>query len=150
MLISDWISDVCSSDLPLGKRHLRYVTTSFDLVNVKRDTGKTLDVIQSPWFQKLWPEVELKTTGRLSFGNYDTGTRLGVAFKSVTGKRGDRLVVDDPHSILGAESEVQRDTAVTMFIEGGLNRTKDWETSAIVIVMQRSEEHTHELQSLMR
>src|SRR3546814_15143354 len=112
MRISDGSSDVCSSDLlrprliinvppgsskstivtvlwqayewgPLGKRHLRYVTTSFDLVNVKRDTGKTLDVIQSPWFQKLWPEVELKTTGRLSFGNYDTGTRLGAAFKSV-------------------------------------------------------------------
>lgn len=125
---------------PLGKRHLRYVTTSFDLVNVKRDTGKTLDVIRSRWFQSLWPEVDLKTEGVLSFSNYDTGSRLGVAFKSVTGKRGDRLVVDDPHSILGAESETQRDTAVTMFIEGGLNRTNDWETSAIVVVMQRLHE----------
>lgn len=125
---------------PLGKRHHRFVTTSFDLVNVKRDTGKTLDVIRSRWFQSLWPEVELKTEGVLSFGNTDTGTRLGVAFKSVTGKRGDRLVVDDPHSILGAESETQRDTAVTMFIEGGLNRTNDWETSAIVVVMQRLHE----------
>ena len=125
---------------PLGKRHLRYVTTSFDLINVKRDTGKTLDVIRSRWFRSLWPEVELKTEGVLSFSNYDTGSRLGVAFKSVTGKRGDRLVVDDPHSILGAESETQRDTAVTMFIEGGLNRTNDWETSAIVIVMQRLHE----------
>lgn len=125
---------------PLGKRHMRYVTTSFDLVNVKRDTGKTLDVIRSRWFQSLWPEVELKTEGVLSFSNYDTGSRLGVAFKSVTGKRGDRLVVDDPHSILGAESETQRDSAVTMFIEGGLNRTNDWETSAIVVVMQRLHE----------
>jgi predicted phage terminase large subunit-like protein len=125
---------------PLGKRHLRYVTTSFDLVNVKRDTSKTLDVIRSRWFQSLWPEVELKTEGVLSFSNYDTGSRLGVAFKSVTGKRADRLVVDDPHSILGAESETQRDGAVTMFIEGGLNRTNDWETSAIVIVMQRLHE----------
>jgi hypothetical protein len=58
----------------------------------------------------------------------------------VTGKRGDRLVVDDPHSILGAESETERDKAITMFIEGGLNRTNDWETSAIVIVMQRLHE----------
>ena len=125
---------------PLGRRHLRYVTTSYDLLNVKRDTGKTLDIIRSRWFQSLWPEVELKTEGVLSFSNYDTGSRLGVAFKSVTGKRGDRLVVDDPHSILGAESETQRDSAVTMFIEGGLNRTNDWETSAIVIVMQRLHE----------
>lgn len=125
---------------PLGRRHLRYVTTSYDLINVKRDTGKTLDVIRSRWFQSLWPEVELKTEGVLSFSNYDTGTRLGVAFKSITGKRGDRLIVDDPHSILGAESETQRDGAVTAFIEGGLNRTNDWETSAIVIVMQRLHE----------
>lgn len=122
---------------PLGKRHLRYVTTSFDLVNVKRDTGKTLDVIRSEWFQSLWPEVELKTQGILSFSNYDTGSRLGVAFKSVTGKRGDRLIVDDPHSVLGAESETERDKYVRLFIEGGLNRTNDWETSAIVVVMQR-------------
>lgn len=122
---------------PLGKRHLRFVSTSFDLVNVKRDTAKTLDVIRSEWFRRLWPEVSLKTEGVLSFSNTDTGSRLGVAFKSVTGKRGDRLLVDDPHSILGAESETQRDSATQMFIEGGLNRTNDWETSAIVIVMQR-------------
>lgn len=125
---------------PLGRRHLRYVSTSYDLVNVKRDTGKTLDLIRSAWFQSLWPEVELKTEGVLAFSNHDTGSRLGVAFKSITGKRGDRLVVDDPHSIIGAESETQRDGAVTAFIEGGLNRTNDWETSAIVIVMQRLHE----------
>lgn len=126
---------------PLGKRHLRFVSTSYDLVNVKRDTGKTLDLIRSRWFQSLWPEVELKTEGVLAFSNYDTGSRLGVAFKSITGKRGDRLLVDDPHSILGAESETQRDGAVTAFIEGGLNRTNDWETSAIIIVMQRLHEN---------
>ncbi len=125
---------------PLGKRHLRFVSTSFDLTNVKRDTGKTLDLIRSSWFQSLWPEVELKTEGVLSFSNYDTGSRLGVAFKSVTGKRGDRLLVDDPHSVDGAESETQRDNATRKFIEGGLNRINDWETSAIVIVMQRLHE----------
>lgn len=122
---------------PLGKRHHRFVTTSYDLVNVKRDTGKTLDVVKSDWFQELWPECRLKTKGVMSFSNTDSGSRLGVAFKSITGKRGDRLVIDDPHSIQGAESETERDKAVRDFIEGGLNRINDWETSAIVIVMQR-------------
>lgn len=122
---------------PLGKRHLRYVSTSFDLANVKRDTEKTLNVLRSEWFQFLWPEVELARQGVQSFSNTDTGTRLGVAFKSVTGKRGDRLVVDDPHSVDGAESEAERDKATRRFVEGGLNRINDWETSCIVIVMQR-------------
>lgn len=124
---------------PLGRPHLRYVSTSFELGNVKRDNSKTLDLIKSEWFQSLWP-LSLKTEGVLSFSNYDTGSRTGVAFKSVTGKRGDRLVVDDPHSLEGAESETQRDKATTLFIEGGLNRTNDWESSAIVIVMQRLHE----------
>jgi predicted phage terminase large subunit-like protein len=122
---------------PLGKRHLRYVSTSFELGNVKRDTGKTRDLIQSEWYQALWPEVELNTKGKLSFSNTDTGFRLGVAFASVMGKRGDRLVVDDPHSLKGAESELQRNGVIQLFIEGGLNRTNDAMTSAIVIVMQR-------------
>jgi len=68
------------------------------------------------------------------------GTRLGVAFKSITGKRGDRLVIDDPHSIDGAESEAERDKATRRFVEGGLNRVNDWETSVIVVVMQRLHE----------
>lgn len=124
---------------PLGRPHLRYVSTSFELGNVKRDNGKTLDLIKSEWFQSLWP-TPMKTEGVLSFSNYDTGSRTGGAFKSVTGKRGDRLLVDDPHSLEGAESETQRDKATTLFIEGGLNRTNDWESSAIVIVMQRLHE----------
>lgn len=128
---------------PLGKRGHRFVSTSYDLVNVKRDTAKTLAVVTSDWYQELWPEVAMKTKGVLSFSNTATGSRLGVAFKSVTGKRGDRLVIDDPHSLLGAESETERDTAVRGFIEGGLNRINDWETSAIVIVMQRL--HTDDL-----
>lgn len=125
---------------PLGRRHLRYVTTSFELGNVMRDTGKTRDLIKSEWFQSMWPETQLKTEGVKSFSNFDTGTRTGVAFGSVTGKRGDRLLVDDPHSLKGAESEVQRKSTTQLFIEGGLNRTNDWETSAIVVVMQRLHE----------
>lgn len=126
---------------PLGKRHLRYVTTSFELGNVKRDNAKCRDLIQSEWYQALWPDTELKTAGVLSFSNSYTGTRLGVAFKSVMGKRGDRLIVDDPHSLKGAESELQRTETIRLFIEGGLNRTNDAITSVIVIVMQRVHEN---------
>lgn len=122
---------------PRGLRHHRFVSTSFELENVKRDTRKTRDLIMSEWFQTLWPEVVMKRAGETSFANKDTGSREGVAFSSVMGKRGDRLLVDDPHSLKGAESEIQRNSATRLFIEGGLNRTNDPVSSAIVIVMQR-------------
>lgn len=125
---------------PLDKPGLKFLSTSYELGNVKRDTRKTRDLIMSEWYRLLWPEVVLTRTGELSFQNTKTGTREGVAFSSLTAKRGDRLTVDDPHSLLGAESEVEREKAVRTFLEGGINRLNDQVKSAIIIVMQRLHE----------
>lgn len=126
---------------PCGKRANRFLTTSFELENVKRDTRKTRDLVMSEWYQSLWPEVRMKRSAELSFANSDTGTREGVPFASITGKRGDRVVIDDPHSLKGAESDQQRGESVRLFLEGGLNRLNDQQTSAIVVVMQRLHEN---------
>ena len=125
---------------PLGRRATRFLTTSFELENVKRDTRKTRDLIMSEWYQSLWQDVALIRTAELSFANKSTGTREGVPFHSIMGKRGDKLVVDDPHSLKGAESEADRGKAVRLFLEGGLNRLNNQTLSAIVIVMQRVHE----------
>lgn len=125
---------------PLGNASLRYLTTSFEEENVKRDTRKTRDLIRSEWFRALWPEVVLTRAGETSFASSATGTREGVPFASITGKRGDRFVIDDPHSLDGAESEADRTKATRRFLEGGLNRVNDQTASAIVVVMQRLHE----------
>jgi predicted phage terminase large subunit-like protein len=117
----------------------KFLSTSYELGNVTRDTRKTRDLVSSEWFQTLWP-VLLVRSGETSFANDRTGTREGVPFSSLTAKRGDRLVIDDPHSLDGAESEVEREKAVRRFIEGGQNRLNDQVKSAIVIVMQRLHE----------
>jgi predicted phage terminase large subunit-like protein len=127
---------------PRALRHHRFVSASFEEGNVTRDTRKTRDLIQSEWYATLWPEVlesngKLKRAGETSFANGATGFREGVTFSAITGKRGDRVLIDDPHSLKGAESETQRNTTVREFLEGGLNRTNDASTSAMVIVMQR-------------
>lgn len=125
---------------PLGRPSMRYLTSSFEEGNVTRDTRKTRDLIRSEWFRALWPNVTLVRAGETSFANEDTGTREGVAFASITGKRGDRFVIDDPHSLDGAESETERAKATRRFLEGGLNRVNDQTASAIVVVMQRLHE----------
>lgn len=122
---------------PLKRLGLKYLSTSFEFGNVKRDTRKTRDLMMSEWYQMLWPEVQFTRTGEASFANSRTGTREGAAFSSITAKRGDRFIIDDPHSVDGAESEVERTRATRRFLEGGLNRLNSQSKSAIVVVMQR-------------
>lgn len=125
---------------PCGLRSSRFLTTAFNEGPVKRDTRKTRDLIQSEWFQALWPEVQLTRTAEMSFANNQTGTREGVPFGSLTSQRGDRLIIDDPHSTETAESEAERTATTRKFREGALNRLNDQERSAIVVVMQRLHE----------
>ena len=124
---------------PRGDRGKRFVSSSFEMGNVTRDTRKTRDLILSQWYQALYP-TDLKRAGETSFENYDFGFREGAPFASLTGKRGDVLTIDDPHSLDQSESETEREKAVRRFIEGGQNRINDWEKSLIIIVMQRLHE----------
>ncbi len=123
-----------------GRRSLRYLATAFNDGPVKRDTRKCRDLLMSEWFQALWPEVHLVRTGELSFANSDTGTREGIPFGSLTTQRGDRLIIDDPHSVKTAESETERGNVTRLFREGALNRLNNQEESVIVIIMQRLHE----------
>lgn len=124
----------------MGFASNRYLATSFNDGPVKRDTRKSRDLILSPWYQALWPEVRLTRTGETSFANNQTGTREGIAFGSLTSQRGDRLIIDDPHSTETAESDAERNRATRMFREGALDRLNDLEKSAIVVIMQRLHE----------
>lgn len=125
---------------PKARRSLRYLATSFNDGPVTRDTRKTRDLIRSDWYQALWPEVVLTRFGETSFANSDTGTREGVSFGSLTSQRGDRLIIDDPHSTETAESDAERTRTTRKFREGATNRLNDQERSAIVVVMQRLHE----------
>ncbi len=114
----------------------RVVSTSFDIAVAKRDSRKARDLMLSEWYQTLWP-TEFVRSAEDSFANRATGSREAVAFASLMGKRGDVLIIDDPHSLDGAESEVERTKNVRRFVEGGQSRVNDRVNSAIVIVMQR-------------
>jgi predicted phage terminase large subunit-like protein len=122
---------------PAGRPSLRNVSTSFNDKPVNRDTTKTRDLVMSEWYRTLWPEVVLKKKGETSFTNTDTGGRIGVAFGSLTSQRGDRLIIDDPHSTETAESDVERAKTTRKFLEGAVNRLNDQARSAIVVIMQR-------------
>jgi predicted phage terminase large subunit-like protein len=125
---------------PMDKRSMRYLSTAFNDGPVKRDTRKMRDLVASEWYQDRYPRVRLIRSGETSFSNSYTGTREGVPFGSLTSQRGDRLIVDDPHSTETAESPTERATTVRKFREGAINRLNDQEQSAIIVIMQRLNE----------
>lgn len=125
---------------PRGLPAMRYLTTSYAEKYVKRDSRRMRDLVQSDWYRSLWPEIELQRAGEMSFANSKTGGREGVAFGSLTAGRGDRVIIDDPHSTETAESDQERETTTRIFRESVPSRVNNPETSAIIVIMQRLHE----------
>ena len=122
---------------PMGMRSMRYLNTAFNDGPVTRDSIKFRNLVLSEWYRTLWPEVVMVRKAETDMSNTETGTREGSAFGSLTAKRADRLIIDDPHSTETAESDTERETTTRKFREGALDRLNDPEKSAMVVIMQR-------------
>lgn len=123
---------------PSGLANLRYVATSFSEQNMIRDSRKFRDLVESEWYQTLWPEVVITKSTEKLIENSKRGNRdASRPFGNLTGGRGDRLLIDDPHSTESAESEADRDRAIRIFRESVPLRVNNAKSSAIVLIMQR-------------
>src|SRR6516162_11180790 len=75
-------------------------------------------------------------TGERRLENNQTGFKLAPSVGGVsTGERGDRILLDDPHNVIEAESDAEREKTVRFVRESMSNRLND-EHSAIVVIMQ--------------
>jgi hypothetical protein len=77
--------------------------------------------------------------GKREFGNTRKGVRQARAFTSMTGVRGDRVILDDPISADNANSEAKLEAARIAFTETLPTRVNSGK-SAIVVIMQRLNE----------
>lgn len=126
---------------PQGRADIQVLATSYSQPNVLRDNVKLRRLIESDKFQALWPlKLRDDQNAKGKFENTGNGFSEARPFSSMTGGRGDRVKIDDPHSTETAESDTERDTAVRIFREGISDRLNDVTTSAIVIIMQRLHE----------
>lgn len=116
-----------------------YLTSSFGLENVTRDNNKMRRLVESDLYQTLYGDNVVRGTkwGERRFENTATGVRAGRSFEKMTGGRGDRVIIDDPHDVDGGESDTQRPRAVQTFRESIPDRLNDMSKSAIVVIMQR-------------
>lgn len=123
---------------PAGLFGMRYLTSSYKDEFVARDSRKMRNLVQSDWYQDRWGEkTTLVRSGETSFENVGGGWREALPFKSLTAGRGDRVIIDDPHSVDTAESETERKAVIRTFRESVTTRLMDPAKSAILVVMQR-------------
>jgi len=123
--------------------HMRYICAAHQQGLAIRDSTKMRRLVTSEWYQKHWGD-RVKLTGdqnaKTKFETTATGFREAMAAGSITGSRGDRLILDDPHSVEGANSDAMRATTLEWFTEAVPTRLNNPKTSAIVIIMQRLHE----------
>lgn len=96
-------------------------------------------ILQSAWYQRLWGDHvrltnDLVTDLRNDRKGYLFATSFGAA---ATGRGGNRVVIDDPHSPKKALSDVERAADLREFDHTFSNRLNDKRRDALVVVMQR-------------
>lgn len=121
----------------------RIVAASHEQGLAVRDNLRARRLIASEWYQSLWGDRVVLTAdqnAKIKFENEATGFRQAAAAGSITGARGDRVIIDDPHSVEGAASEAMRESVIEWFLEAVPTRLNNPDRSAIVVVMQRLHE----------
>jgi predicted phage terminase large subunit-like protein len=124
---------------PRGLPNMRYLTTSYEEELVNRDNLRMRRLVESEWYQSLWGDAVKRSEkwAVRKFENRAGGGREGRSFISMTGGRGDRVIIDDPHSTKTAESDAERGTTTSIFREAIPTRVNNPDSSAIIVIMQR-------------
>jgi predicted phage terminase large subunit-like protein len=124
---------------PRGKPGMQYITASYDKKLSTRDMVHMRDLVSDPWFQERWP-VEWKEDdrGKEKYSNTEKGFRYATSTGAgLTGWRAQRFIIDDPHSVKLAESDVERAGARFWFTETTPTRFTDPQHPIYVVIMQR-------------
>lgn len=125
---------------PQGKSHRRYVAFSYSASLTERDNERFRDLIVHSSYQALWgSKVKPIKIGATKISNTRKGWKLASSVGGVgTGERGDAIILDDPHNIKEAESEIVRTETVRWFRESMSDRLNSMATGVIVVIMQRA------------
>lgn len=124
---------------PRGLSVHRFISASYEQGLATRDMVRCRDLLKSEWFQDRWPiEFKEDQDQKTYYENTGTGWRFAASVRAaLTGYRGDRIIVDDPHSVKTAESDAEREESLRWFTETLPTRLNIPDRSAIVVIMQR-------------
>lgn len=118
--------------------HLRVLSTAYKTDLAERDSKKFGNLVTSEAYKTIYRDVFRTTKATTTdVENNHFGFRKAMAFQSLTGSRGNRVVIDDPLSVDQAKSATELRNVADTFTEAVPSRLNDPEKDAIVMIMQR-------------
>lgn len=127
---------------PNNMAHLRYISASYSQGLPERDNQKFSRLISSPEYQRLWGDrVDLVADGKEVVENRATGKKEVTSTRSgTTGRRGDRVLIDDGNDPNNVESDSVREATVKWVTEIMPDRLNNLATGVVVNLQQRTHE----------
>ena len=119
---------------------IRFLTASYSKDLSSEHSAKRRALIESAWFQNLWPiAFSADTNRRDQYKNSVQGEMIATSVGATgTGRGGDILILDDGLSADQAVSESERKTAHDWFRDTFRSRLNDPATGSIVVIEQRT------------
>lgn len=125
---------------------VRFAFTSYRGDLALRDADRSRDLIRSSYYQDLllgrpsgWRLLRTGQDQKSRFANTEGGYRFSTAVSGIMGEGGDIVVIDDPHNVEQAESDLVRDETVRKIRLALPTRVRS-KTGAVVVIMQRLHE----------
>jgi predicted phage terminase large subunit-like protein len=95
----------------------RFLTASYGGDLATRDAVRSRELIGSDWYRGLWGtvvQIDKRNDSKTRYHNTAGGWRIATSVGGrATGEHPDFKIVDDPHNVKEAESDVEREAALT-------------------------------------
>ncbi|MFW9602884.1 MAG: hypothetical protein ACMV1B_11290 [Prevotella sp.] len=121
----------------------RFIYTSYSDDLAHKTPAEVKDLIVSPSYQKVFPEIELgrKTADTEWYLKSNGGMYSTTVGGGITGFHGNYVIIDDPMKAIEKNLKSTRDTVVNFYTGSITSRLrKDDPNSAIIVIMQRLHE----------
>jgi len=104
-----------------------------------RDSRKSKIIVTSEWYQERWPlALMADQSAKTNYENSHAGFRGSLGLTgNITGKRGDYLLLDDPHDATTVQSDLQRQSVLEVYDSKISTRVNSQDNSVIIVIMQR-------------
>src|SRR3546814_2276579 len=146
MRISDWSSDVCSSDLKKARKALRQVENALRPLDQEADRlqrSKSVDAAA----QKAKIKLEIAIERRIESPPTETTELVKLLQDRVADLKSKKALLDVAHRLLALQRNINRRLEI---VGTHFDFEDSYTNGSLKFDIDRSEEHTSELQSLMR